>query len=227
VDDDLRRAYASRLPLLGAAKAALKRETLDALAAVEHVDRVAFRVKSVASFVAKALDPANDPPFSQPLLEVEDQIAGRVIVFFLRDMTTVQERLGRTFSTVERSRRQPARDEEFGYESDHMICIIPPHLKPVGWAEHASMPNTFELQIRTIFMHAYAEPQHDVAYKSSGELPRTVRRELAWIAASAWGADRAYQRVQEWHQATQQGRLADAEERGPANAPAVRPPNQP
>lgn len=156
------------------------------------------------SFVVKASDPANDPPYSHPLLEVEDQIGGRVIVFFLRDMTAVQERLAETFSTVERSRRQPARDEEFGYESEHMVCIIPPHVKPIGWAERDDMPNTFELQIRTIFMHAYAEPQHDLSYKNSTELPPEVRKELAWIAASAWGADRAYDRVREWHLSAQQ-----------------------
>jgi putative GTP pyrophosphokinase len=213
VADDLARIYSSRLPLLEAAKAALERETADALADAEHIDRVSFRVKSITSFVAKASDPANDPPYSLPLLEVEDQIAGRVIVFFLRDMSSVQERLAQTFSTVEWSRRQPARDEEFGYESDHMICIIPPHLKPVGWVERDDMPNTFELQIRTIFMHAYAEPQHDMAYKSPGDLPGMVRKELAWIAASAWGADRAYERVREWHEAAQQGHAADAAKR--------------
>jgi len=54
------------------------------------------------------------------------------------------------------------------------------------------------LQIRTIFMHAYSEPQHDFAYKAAGDLPPNVRRELAWIAASAWGADQAYARVAEW-----------------------------
>jgi len=46
-------------------------------------------------------------------------------------------------------------------------------------------------------MHAYAEPQHDFAYKRSDELPFETRRELAWIAAMTWGADKAYQRVYE------------------------------
>jgi ppGpp synthetase/RelA/SpoT-type nucleotidyltranferase len=57
------------------------------------------------------------------------------------------------------------------------------------------MPSTFELQIRTLFMHAWAEPQHDMGYKAAQELTREIRRELAWIAASAWGADQAYDRV--------------------------------
>jgi ppGpp synthetase/RelA/SpoT-type nucleotidyltranferase len=57
------------------------------------------------------------------------------------------------------------------------------------------MPSTFELQIRTLFMHAYAEPQHDFAYKSSAELLRDDRKRLGWIASAAWGADRAYQEL--------------------------------
>jgi ppGpp synthetase/RelA/SpoT-type nucleotidyltranferase len=57
------------------------------------------------------------------------------------------------------------------------------------------MPTTFELQIRTLCMHAWAEPQHDVGYKSAEELSREDRRELAWIAASIWGADHGFERV--------------------------------
>jgi putative GTP pyrophosphokinase len=49
--------------------------------------------------------------------------------------------------------------------------------------------------VRTLFQHAYAEPQHDVAYKAKTPLTRDDKRELAWIAASAWGADQALMRV--------------------------------
>lgn len=47
-------------------------------------------------------------------------------------------------------------------------------------------------------MHAYAEPQHDLSYKAAADLPSEIRRELAWVAASAWGADQAYERVRRW-----------------------------
>ena len=64
-----------------------------------------------------------------------------------------------------------ARDEEFNYESYHLICVVPPHLKLDGWAARDDVPSTFELQVRTIFIHAYAEPQHDIGYKAASELP--------------------------------------------------------
>jgi putative GTP pyrophosphokinase len=198
--EDLRSRYSDRLSLLEELRSTLEEETKEALAALPHIDRVTFRVKGGDSFVAKAADPKNDPPYQDPLAEIEDQVAGRVIVFFLGDLVTVHERLAGSYSTIERSQRRPERDVEFGYESDHLVCVIPPHLKPSGWAKRHDMPSTFELQIRTLLMHAYAEPQHDIGYKAPRDLSHQIRRELAWIAASAWGADQAYERVRKWNE---------------------------
>jgi putative GTP pyrophosphokinase len=198
--EDLRSRYADRLGILEQLRSNLEQETKEALAALPHIDRVTFRVKGVDSFVAKAKDLKNDPPYQDPLAEIEDQVAGRVIVFFLSDLLIVHEHLAGTYSTIERSHRRPERDAEFGYESDHVICVIPPHLKPNGWNMRYDMPSTFELQMRTLLMHAYAEPQHDIGYKAARDLPREIRRELAWIASSAWGADQAYERVRKWNE---------------------------
>ncbi len=191
--------YKERQPLLGELRDRLERETTEALDGLPHVDRVSFRVKAPESFVSKAIDPRNDPAYSDPLIEIEDQVAGRVLVFFLSDLSAIRVRLEATFNTVERTERRPERDAEFGYESDHLICVIPPHLKPDAWSHRTDLPSTFELQIRTLFMHAYAEPQHGMAYKGARGLPRVIRRELAWIAASAWGADQAYERARQWN----------------------------
>lgn len=136
--DDLDHRYVERLPLLNALSAALEQETRDALAALQHVDRVSFRTKSLASFITKAADARTEPPYSDPLVEIEDQVAGRVIVFFVDDIARVEEALSGTFTTVERSHRRPLRDEEFGYESRHIIYVIPPHLEPSAWSDRDS-----------------------------------------------------------------------------------------
>lgn len=193
--DGLQEEYGARRPLLEDLARNLRLETEATLEGLPHVDRIAFRVKSPTSFLEKARDPRNEPPYSQPLREIEDQVAGRVIVFFIQDLEPTKERLRATFNPVEVSYRRPERDEEFGYESHHMILVIPPQVKPTTWNDFQDMPATFELQVRTLFMHAWAEPQHDLAYKGATELAKEVRRELSWIAASAWGADQALARV--------------------------------
>jgi len=197
--NDVRAQYDARLPAVKHVAAALEHNTAEALAGFHHIDRISFRVKATESFgtkVEKAI--AAGRAYDNPFVEIEDQIAGRVIVFFLQDLTEVEARLRQVYTTVEATHRQPAKDEEFGYESHHLICLIPPHVQPEGWSSLRDVPKTFELQVRTLFMHAWAEPQHDLGYKGPADLPKEVRRELAWIAASAWGADHAYRRVWDW-----------------------------
>jgi ppGpp synthetase/RelA/SpoT-type nucleotidyltranferase len=195
MDNRLIDRYQARIGLLEGLAQSLERETRRALGGVEHIDRITFRVKPAAGFGRKAADPRTTPPYTDPLVEIEDQVGGRVLVYFLDDLEAVAGRLTRVFNTVERIHHRPARDAEFGYESDHHICIIPPHLKPRGWDRRDDLPTTFELQVRTLLMHAYAEPHSQLAYAGPSELDPEIRRELAWIAASAWGADQAYSRV--------------------------------
>jgi ppGpp synthetase/RelA/SpoT-type nucleotidyltranferase len=194
-DDDLVERYTMRIPLLEEVAGGLAREANDACSDYECVDRIAFQVKEPKSFASKAVDPSNSPPYRFPLREIEDQVAGRVIVYFLDDLAEVRNRLERVFNTIEWTVRRPKPDAEFGYESEHLVCVIPPHVCPSSWQTLEDPPTTFEIQIRTVFMHAYAQPQHKLAYKQGGPIPPNIRRRLAWIAASAWGADQFYQAV--------------------------------
>jgi hypothetical protein len=56
-------------------------------------------------------------------VEIEDQVAGRILVFFLKDIEPVIERLRGIFKTIERIRRRVVNDEEFDYESH--VCYPP------------------------------------------------------------------------------------------------------
>lgn len=187
------KAYAERRPLLDKLRDTLLRNAEDALEGVEHIDRIAFRVKERDSFLQKAAK----PQYSAPLVELEDQVAGRVITFFRDDMEFIRTRLVEWFNAVEHEVKKPENPSEFDYESDHYVFVIPAHLKPEGWNNVPQMPTTFELQVRTLFMHAWAEPQHDLGYKTAEgiDLDPDTRRELAWIAASAWGADKVLNHV--------------------------------
>ena len=53
-------------------------------------------------------------------------------------------------------------------------------------------PTFFELQIKTLFEHSWAEANHDLAYKPHSELNLVQKRKIAFTAAQAWGADKIF-----------------------------------
>lgn len=161
----------------------------EALASFQHVDRVYGRIKSKESFLAKvAFNPTKyDPPFSQ----VEDFIGLRVLVRFPAEAREVADYLKMSFlPNVEDYYKMPKDPNQFGYEG-HQIIQSLPRLQPDRNA--AGFPKVFEVQVKTLFMHAWSEAEHYIRYERirRGEtVASDVQRRLAWIAASSWGSDR-------------------------------------
>lgn len=192
---DLSDAYAERLSLLDEAAGRLENDLIEHFRGQARIDRVGFRAKDLESFLEKAEAPRREHPYEVPLAEIEDQIAGRILVHFTEDVVSAVAHLDKLFTPVEQEHRRPTRYNEFDYESFHGIYALAPQYLPSGWGEIEDMPRTFEMQVRTLLQHAYAEPQHDLGYKPETNLDDAVRRELAWIAAGCWGADQAFERV--------------------------------
>ena len=59
-----------------------------------------------------------------------------------------------------------------------------------------NIPVYFELQIKTVFQHAWGECEHDLNYKSmNGTLTHEMKRLIALASAQAWGSDKAFQDI--------------------------------
>lgn len=190
--------YERRLPVLRALAGNLEKQLTDDLSSLPHIDRISFRTKSVASFVSKAEGLGNDgkPKYAHALEEIEDQVAGRVLVFFRPDIAAVLGVIENRWPKAEQTHRRPPATSQFDYETTHRICVITPDMKPTGWADLEDPPTTFELQIRTLAQHAWSEPQHAI-YKNKGGLTEASERKLYWAAASAWGMDSIWQDLQQ------------------------------
>ena len=189
--DAISAAYDRRFSLLQRLAEVLETTLQTELEHTPHIDRCTFRAKSPSRFLVKA----NNPQYTHPLAEIEDQVVGRVLVHLLSDLQPVADVVEQLWGAVEVRRVEPENARQFDYESWHYIVVIPEHSKPEGWETLSDMPTTFELQIRTLFMHAYAEPQHDWAYQANRDLSRDETRHLAWVAAAAWGADRSFAEI--------------------------------
>ena len=153
-----------------------------------RIDRITARPKSIVSFFEKAQKIENgSPKYSEPLAQIQDQIGGRIVTFYLSDVEAISRRVEEYFGSIEVRRVIPDLPSEFGYEGKHFILFIPQDLKS-GLPEE-ECPVFFELQIKTLFQHAWGEANHNLFYKPVVGITREHRRQLAFTAAQAWGAD--------------------------------------
>jgi len=164
----------------------------DQLRSATRIDRVAARAKSVDRFVAKAKKQVADKPkYTDPLSQIQDQVGARVIVFYLQDVGVVSKMVDDYFRKIESRILVPESESEFGYFGKHFVLFFPSELFDAELpADNA--PKFFELQIKTLYQHAWAEANHDLAYKPGEELTADQKRKIAFTAAQSWGADQIF-----------------------------------
>jgi putative GTP pyrophosphokinase len=149
------------------------------------------RVKSFDSFYEKIATKNYTDPFKQ----TEDFVGLRVVLYFPNDTRTVEKLLKDNF-LVEQSENKSDKLEinEFGYRSHH--CII----KVVkNWCETPNYRGLedikSEVQIRTVLMHAWAEIEHKLQYKSKEQVPLELQRKLFLLSAKLEEADEQFEDI--------------------------------
>lgn len=162
---------------------------------IERIDAIVARAKSPDRFLAKAAKLSEDgiPKYSDPINQIQDQIGARVTVFYLEDVEAVKSEVEKYFSFIESKSKFPESDAEFGYFGTHMILKLPDDV--VDDEQKSSCPEFFELQIKTLFQHAWSEAHHDLGYKAPRPLTGLEKRQIAFSAAQAWGADQIFEQL--------------------------------
>jgi ppGpp synthetase/RelA/SpoT-type nucleotidyltranferase len=159
-----------------------------------RIDRVSARPKGIDKFVAKATKIVNGKAkYQEPLEEIQDQIGARIITFYLSDVARIDPLIQEWFRPIEYKDHVPESHWEFGYFGRHYILAVPTDVISPDWPKEM-IPRFFELQVKTLFEHAWSEAEHDLGYKP-GEDPLTPSqtRSLAYTSAQAWGADRMFE----------------------------------
>ncbi|MBN9452889.1 MAG: RelA/SpoT domain-containing protein [Bosea sp.] len=171
----------------------LERHLEDHLKSIVRVDRISARAKSIERFVSKSEKSYGaKAKYDDPLNQIQDQIGARIITFYLTDVEKVKSEIERYYRPIESRDLIPESDAEFGYVGKHYILILPPDVIE-GDMVKSDVPEFFELQIKTLFQHAWSEANHDLGYKPDGApLSSDEKRRLAFTAAQAWGADRMF-----------------------------------
>jgi putative GTP pyrophosphokinase len=172
---------------------ALRDHITDLFKGQPRIDRITTRAKDVKSFVSKALKKERKKfKYTEPLSQIQDQIGARIVTFFLSDVERLDAIVRTYFRPIESRTHVPDSVWEFGYFGKHYILLLPPDVVDDS-LDQDLVPAFFELQIKTLFQHAWSEAEHDLGYKPglSPLKPEEVRR-LAFTSAQAWGADHIF-----------------------------------
>ena len=174
----------------------LERKICEILSNQVKTDRISSRVKGVNGFLEKAQKIKEDGSlkYPDPLSEIQDLIGVRVVVLFLEDVEKVKDVLFNYFRPIEYKGVSPKNDNEFSYFGFHAIFHILDECIPA--VASSKEVKVFELQVKTIFQHAWSEAEHDIGYKPQiRALSSDEKRNLGFAASLAWGADNAFDDV--------------------------------
>jgi ppGpp synthetase/RelA/SpoT-type nucleotidyltranferase len=192
--------------------------TLSVLLKSQNIDYLAVsaRTKNLPSLLEKL-----DRKGYQDIEEVTDMVGVRVITYIESDVEKVCHLIESAFLIHKDKSTDKSKElqiNEIGYRSVHYICELGAHR--VSLPELAQFENLhFEIQVRTVLQHAWAEIEHDRSYKFAGELPIAIKRRLNLLAGCLEIVDREFdtlaqeldQHEKESKQATESGDLKGIE----------------
>lgn len=128
------------------------------------------------------------------LEEITDVCGMRIITYFSDDVDKIADIINEEFEVdIENSVDKRKFDDptKFGYVSLHYIVSLKGERSELREAKRFKNLK-IEIQIRTILQHAWAEIEHDLGYKTVGDIPDDIRRTFSLLAGHIELADERF-----------------------------------
>ena len=157
------------------------------------IHAIESRVKDRES-LSKKIDKKEDKYLG--LNEITDTLGLRIITYFEDDVDRIADIIKREFylDEVNSVDKRDKKYDEFGYLSLHYIIKLKENRSSLPEYSKFNEIN-FELQIRSILQHAWAEIEHDIGYKNAIEIPKEIRRDFSRISSLLELADIEFIRI--------------------------------
>ncbi len=129
-------------------------------------------------------------------MDLTDLLGIRVICYFADDVDRIAEKIEGLFVIDRKNsvdKRKILEDDQFGYMSLHYICSLSPGLA----TEEDISDIRFEVQIRSVLQHAWAEINHDIGYKSNTGVPHSIIRGFSRLAGLLEIADEQFAQIRD------------------------------
>jgi putative GTP pyrophosphokinase len=144
---------------------------------------VTHRIKSLESLRRKVSRP--DRSYRR-LWDLTDLVGLRVAAYFEDTLEPLARLIEGHFAvdfTHSTDKQRFTEDARFGYRSLHYVCALPEGPDPYF---------RFEIQLRTVLQHAWAEVEHDLGYQAANAVPERIKRRFSRIASLLEIADQEF-----------------------------------
>lgn len=154
---------------------------------------ISSRVKEIESFSGKI----QKKDYKAPHEEITDLSGIRIITYVESEIAAIQEIIERNFDIDKEKSLDKSSElgiDKVGYKSVHYIAKLKD--ERLSLPEYSRFKDRcFEIQVRTILQHAWAEIEHDRNYKFSGILPVDIQRRFKLLAGLLESADREFNSI--------------------------------
>jgi ppGpp synthetase/RelA/SpoT-type nucleotidyltranferase len=157
------------------------------------------RPKSVSSFAEKI---QRKKKYDNPIKQFTDLCGARIIVHTRSQVEKVCRIINDNFEIdIDNceDKEELLKPDEFGYISKHYIVSINQNSFIISKFKNVDFTDFYDLkvevQVRTMLQHAWADIQHDFAYKGDFALPREMVRGLNRLSAMLEEADKDFDRI--------------------------------
>lgn len=130
------------------------------------------------------------------LNDITDIIGIRVITYLPNDVDLIADKIRKEFNIDEDNSidKRIHEYDKFGYMSLHLVCEL--NDERIKLTEYKKFKNMkFELQVRSILQHSWAEIEHDIGYKHEIGIPKHIKRRFIRLASLLELADEEFQTI--------------------------------
>lgn len=155
---------------------------------------VDFRAKNADSLEKKLEKKVKDDP-SYNVTKIYDLAGIRVIAYVHSDLELIRPIIRRNFEIKKyKDKTEDLGTDKVGYRSEHFIATLPENR--LSLPEYEKFNGLiFEIQLRTILEHSWAQIEHDRRYKFSGVLPEGLNRRFSLLSAVLELADNEFDNI--------------------------------
>ena len=142
----------------------------------EILPEVSYRTKELLSIVKKIKKKLREKDYSYSHLN--DKLGIRIICTFQSEMDTIDAYLHKYFKILKVERKKDTLDvKTLDYISNHYDACIKTSVKQFN--KNGDLKDlVFEIQVRTLNQHAWANTSHSLSYKQEADIPPSLMRKV-------------------------------------------------